>query len=75
VAKVGHLTEPEGTLGVLHEQLVLLECVEDEPNVLEVLCPRSTVDEYVVEEDEHEAADEWPQHLIHQCLKGCRGVR
>jgi hypothetical protein len=56
VAKADHFTAAELTFGVLHEQLVLLQCVQDEAHVLKMLSPRAAVDEDVIEEDKYEDA-------------------
>jgi hypothetical protein len=37
--------------------------------VLQVLRPRAVVDEDAVEEDQDEAAEERPEHVVHQCLE------
>jgi hypothetical protein len=37
--------------------------------VLQVLRPRAVVDEDVVKEDQDEAAEERPEHVVHQCLE------
>jgi len=59
---------------MLQEQLVFTENYEDGSDVAEVLCPGCAVDQYVVEEDEHELAQERPQHIIHQRLECSRRV-
>jgi hypothetical protein len=55
MAELGHLGAAKRTFGALHEQLVLLQRNKDEAHVLEMLRPRATVDEDVIEEVQDEA--------------------
>jgi hypothetical protein len=48
VAKVGHRTLTESTLGLLEEVAVFLELGEDQLDMMKVLCPRGVVDQYVI---------------------------
>ena len=42
--------------------------------MLEMLGPRRAVNENVVEENQHEPAEEGAEHIVHQCLECRRGV-
>ena len=53
---------------------VRAEDVEDRAQVSEMLRPGGAVDQDVVEEDEDKATEEGSQHIVHQCLKCCRGI-
>lgn len=50
------------------------EGVEDDPYVLQVLCPRRVVYQYVVEKDQHEPTEIRPEDVVHQRLEGGRGI-
>jgi hypothetical protein len=71
VAQVCHAALPERALGSLHEHLVLLQRGENRAKVCEVLGPGGAVDEDVVEEHQHEAPEERPEHRVHESLE-CR---
>jgi hypothetical protein len=74
VPQVGDVVDAESALGVHDEEAVLVENGEDDPDMLQVFRHRAAVDEDVVEEDEDEAAEESPEHLIHQRLEGGRRI-
>jgi hypothetical protein len=48
--------------------------VEDDGDVLEVLRPRGAVDKNVIKENKHKPAQLWSEDVVHQSLKGRRGV-
>lgn len=52
----------------------LCEGVEDCFQVLNVVCPRIVVDQYIVEEDRNEFAQEWSEQFVHRGLEGGRRV-
>jgi hypothetical protein len=66
MVEVGHGLKPEGTLELLHKQLVLLQLREYMVDVSEVLHPCRIVNEYVVKKDKDEPAKEWMEHFVHQ---------
>ena len=47
---------------------------EDDAQVLQMLCPRGTIDDDVVEEDEHAAVKEWLENGAHKRLKNWQRV-
>jgi hypothetical protein len=48
--------------------------LEDEPNMLQVLGPRATVDENVVKKYKHKPTEEGAQQVVHQRLERGGGV-
>jgi hypothetical protein len=72
--QVGDGGDAEHTFGVFDEEPLLMEDGEDSADVLEMFHPRAVVDEDIVEEDEDEAAEEWVEHIVHQCLKCGWGI-
>jgi hypothetical protein len=73
VAEVAHRRCAKRTLGALQEQLVTLQLLQD-ANVAEVFSAAFTVDQNVVKEHKNETTKKRAQHIIHECLEGCRGV-
>jgi hypothetical protein len=45
---------------------VHLELVEDDADVLEMLCPRRTIDENIIKKYQDEPLYVWSQHVVHQ---------
>jgi hypothetical protein len=72
MAQVGHSAFAEGTLGSLDKEGMFLQLGEDK---VEVFRPQRAENQYVVEENQHEPVQEWSQHIVHESLEGCRGVR
>jgi hypothetical protein len=64
----------ERALGAFDEQAVQVKGGEDGADVAQVLRPRVAEYQYIVEEDEDEAAQKRTEHVIHQCLERSRGV-
>jgi hypothetical protein len=54
---------------------MLLQLGEYKMDVAEVLRPGTTVNQYVVEEDEDKPAEEGSENIVHKCLKRRRRVR
>jgi hypothetical protein len=74
MAEVGDSGDPERALGALDEELVVAERVEDGAEVTQVISPRPAVNQNVVKKYQDEAAEERPEHIIHQGLECRRGV-
>ena len=55
-------------------KMVRSKLVEDDGDVLKVLRPRGTVDKNVIKENEHKPAQVGAENIVHQGLKGRRGV-
>lgn len=53
---------------------MLLESVEDGPEMSEMVCPRDNIYENVVEEDKDEPTKKRPQDVVHQCLECGRRI-
>ena len=64
----------EGTLGPFDEQPVLMQHGEDSAHMAKVFSQGGVVDQYVVEEDKDEAAQEGAENVVHQCLECCGGI-
>jgi hypothetical protein len=50
------------------------EGVEDDADVLQVLCPRGAIDQYVIKKHQHEPAEIRAEDVVHQCLESGWGV-
>jgi hypothetical protein len=78
VAEVGDGVGAERALGFLDEEAVLMENVEDGAYMTKMVgpcgAPCGAVDEYIIEENQHELAEERPQDVIHESLECRRSV-
>ncbi|XP_021317213.1 uncharacterized protein LOC110435676 [Sorghum bicolor] len=74
MAEVGDRGRAKRTFGALDEELVVLQFVEDGPKVAEVVSPCPAVNENIIKKYQDEAAEERPEHVIHQGLERRRGV-
>lgn len=72
MAEVGDGGRLKRALGALKEEVVRGHQLEDGLHVLEVLGPRSTVNQYIIKENEHEPSQEWPRIVVYDPLEhGC----
>ena len=48
--------------------------VEDGADVAQVICPGLAINQNVIKKDKNEPTEEWPEHVVHERLEGCRCV-
>ena len=69
MVQVRHGGEPELTLGLLEEELVVLQCTKHRANVAEVIRPGGVVNQDVIEKYKNKTAQEGVKDNIHERLK------
>jgi hypothetical protein len=74
VAQIGHHLGTEVALAPLDRQAVLTKMKQNSPDVLHMAAPGGAEDQNIVEEHEHEDAEEALQDVVHECLECGRRI-
>lgn len=74
MAKVLKCLGAKRTLGFLHMKTASTQNIKYCTNMLNVLGPGITVNEYVIKKYKDKSAQERLQHRVHQSLEGGRGI-